>query len=796
MAAVESGEERLATFAFAASCRRRAVSVVCFIEVKCVGFLRGLSRRSGVSGNTEEGQEGEEGPVNPQPRIKEKDRPHSKTKKARRERRHAEKGAESTSSATPPTAALQPRAEAETQVLDPVAGPSEPGSAPGSESAAGSESAGSPRQRRSIIRDRGPLYDDPSLPEGWTRKLKQRKSGRSAGKFDVYLINSEGKAFRSKVELIAYFQKIGDTTTDPNDFDFTVTGRGSPSRREKRPPKKPKVVKPSGRGRGRPKGSGKIRQATEGVAMKRVVEKTPGKLLVKMPFSKAESSTGTSSTASKSRPGRKRKSEQELPPPPQTAPKKRGRKPASASAASSGATASTSSASTSGGSTAGSYAAAVILAAEAKRRAAKESSTKPVQETALPIKKRKTRETVEERESVQTPAPTTTETGRRATTEGEGSIGEGAPTSEPQPNPSEQSQSQSQKQPTASDESQSHGHKLHKGRKHKEKIGIAAGDGGTRGEEVDRSPNLCLSPCLNLDILPLNHTTSPTSALNNIPRPSLPVKPMLSLNIQHPSPLQPGMSCLSHGRNNPCPKSTVIPRRPLKKASHSLSTPQPSTEPHFRLSHTLHSPHPFCMFIHPNRGIHILKPNPPQLSNLKPCRDTLLNPRASPNNNLNPSPVTHFSLSSNPTPGRQPNFRLNPSPDPRPKHSLNCSPGPLPNCSLKSSPELQPICSPNTSPGPQLKFSLNPSPGPQGKPSLNTSPEPQPHVNLTCNQGIKRSPNCSQGVLPNTNSRLNTDHNPDSLSPSLGQPSPYPSPKHNHIYSGFRHSCSPSLTLS
>ncbi|XP_067159646.1 methyl-CpG-binding domain protein 4 isoform X2 [Apteryx mantelli] len=71
-------------------------------------------------------------------------------------------------------------------------------------------------------------------PRGWERIVKQRRSGKTAGKYDVYFVSPEGHKLRSKGALVDYFRKTGETTLKPEDFDFTALSQSSTRSRAKR----------------------------------------------------------------------------------------------------------------------------------------------------------------------------------------------------------------------------------------------------------------------------------------------------------------------------------------------------------------------------------------------------------------------------------------------------------------------------------------------------------------------------------------------------------------------------------
>ncbi|XP_059505520.1 methyl-CpG-binding domain protein 4 isoform X2 [Stegostoma tigrinum] len=60
----------------------------------------------------------------------------------------------------------------------------------------------------------------PELPKGWKRIVKKRKTGKSAGKSDVYVISPQGKQFRSSNELKNYFERsAGEENLKPEDIN-------------------------------------------------------------------------------------------------------------------------------------------------------------------------------------------------------------------------------------------------------------------------------------------------------------------------------------------------------------------------------------------------------------------------------------------------------------------------------------------------------------------------------------------------------------------------------------------------
>jgi len=73
-----------------------------------------------------------------------------------------------------------------------------------------------------------PMFEDNTLPQGWHRKVTQRKSGASAGKYDVLIIGPTKQKFRSSNELKNFFNKTGETSLNLKQFDFSIFGRNNP----------------------------------------------------------------------------------------------------------------------------------------------------------------------------------------------------------------------------------------------------------------------------------------------------------------------------------------------------------------------------------------------------------------------------------------------------------------------------------------------------------------------------------------------------------------------------------------
>ncbi|KAK0077917.1 hypothetical protein PV325_003286 [Microctonus aethiopoides] len=82
---------------------------------------------------------------------------------------------------------------------------------------------GNDGSRRSII------VSDKKLPSGWQKHFIQRRSGSSAGKWDVLFLHKlTGKKFRSRNDIRIFLEAQGQIGFDPDMFDFCIHRRKRP----------------------------------------------------------------------------------------------------------------------------------------------------------------------------------------------------------------------------------------------------------------------------------------------------------------------------------------------------------------------------------------------------------------------------------------------------------------------------------------------------------------------------------------------------------------------------------------
>ncbi|XP_071332729.1 methyl-CpG-binding domain protein 4 [Trachinotus anak] len=72
-------------------------------------------------------------------------------------------------------------------------------------------------------KDGNELCHTSTMPPGWIREVRQRRTGKTAGKLDVYITSPQGQKFRSRASLHAFLLEDREGTLDINLFDFTVS---------------------------------------------------------------------------------------------------------------------------------------------------------------------------------------------------------------------------------------------------------------------------------------------------------------------------------------------------------------------------------------------------------------------------------------------------------------------------------------------------------------------------------------------------------------------------------------------
>ncbi|XP_067096740.1 methyl-CpG-binding domain protein 4 [Osmerus mordax] len=65
------------------------------------------------------------------------------------------------------------------------------------------------------------------MPPGWVRVVKQRKTGKTAGKMDVYITSPQGQRFRSRASLQAFLLQDEGRDLHVEHFDFSTKGGGA-----------------------------------------------------------------------------------------------------------------------------------------------------------------------------------------------------------------------------------------------------------------------------------------------------------------------------------------------------------------------------------------------------------------------------------------------------------------------------------------------------------------------------------------------------------------------------------------